>query len=166
MCGVISEPRRCSMILRWWWSNNASRRRQSRAYDPDGGMYLRADPRRDALVLRILGRRRLHQGPHQRLIRRNPVGDCGPLRAVPLLELHTPAPLMIATGEGERGEQALCPQLLKRCWCEREMVEPPLHLRAGQGVVAKVAHGGADGLCDVQGLQHAPDPIDRADLPF
>src|SRR5262252_3339780 len=46
------------------------------------------------------------------------------------------------------------------------MFEPPLHLRTGQGVVAKWAHGGADCLCDEQGLQHAPDPIDRADLPF
>src|SRR5215831_247904 len=116
MCGVISEPRRCSMILRWWWSNNASRRRQSRAYDPDGGMYLRADPRRDPLLLRILRRRRLHQGPHQRLIWRNPVGEHGPLRAVPLMELHTPAPLMIAAREGERGEQALRPQFFERRW--------------------------------------------------
>ena len=36
---------------------------------PREGPRLRAVPWRDALLLRILGRRRLHQGPHQRLIR-------------------------------------------------------------------------------------------------
>src|SRR5262249_20769968 len=140
------------------------RRRQSRAYDPDGGMYLRADPRRDPLLLRILRRRRLHQGPHQRLIWRNPVGEHGPLRAVPLLELHTPAPLMIAAREGERGEQALRPQFLEPRWRDREMFEPPLHLHPAQGLVAKVAHGGADRLCDEQGAQHTPGPKRRANI--
>ena len=77
-------------------------------------MRLRAVPWRDALLLRIPGRRRLHQGPHQRLIRCHPVGEHGPLRAVPLLELHAPTPLMIAAGQGNRWEQALRPQLLER----------------------------------------------------
>src|SRR5262245_44750962 len=88
---------------------------------------LRAVPWRDALLLRILRRRGLHQGPHQRLIRRNPVTDQGPLLAIPLLELHAPAPLMIAAGEAERRDQALHPQRLERLWCDGEMVEPPLH---------------------------------------
>src|SRR2546422_9680555 len=65
----------------------------------------RAGPRRDALLLRILGRRRLHQGPHQRLVRGDPVGDRVPLRAVLVLELHASTPLMIATGEGDWWEQ-------------------------------------------------------------
>src|SRR4030095_10166088 len=63
---------------------------------------LRAVPWRDALLLRILGRRYLHQGPHQHLIGRDPVGDRVPLLPVPLLELHPAAPLMITAGEGER----------------------------------------------------------------
>src|SRR5262249_22689184 len=51
----------------------------------------------DALLLRILGRRRLHQRPHQRLVRRDPVGDRLPLLPVPLLEFHAPAPLRIVS---------------------------------------------------------------------
>src|SRR2546426_7064021 len=82
---------------------------------------LRAGARRDALVLRILGRRRLHQRPHQRLIRCNPVGEHRPLLAIPLLELHAPAPLMIATGQGDRREQPLRPQLLERRGGEGEV---------------------------------------------
>ena len=89
---------------------------------------LRAGPWRDALLLRILRRRRLHQRPHQRLIRRDPVGEQSPLRAVPLLELHPAAPLMITAREGERREQALRPQLLEPGGSQAEVVEPPLHL--------------------------------------
>src|SRR6266705_1316569 len=109
-----------------------------------GGPHLRAGPRRDALVLRILRRCRLDQGPHQRLIRRDPVGDDHPLLAVPLLELDAPAPLMIAAREGERGDQALRSQLLERRGREGEVVEPPLHLRPRQGLVAELAHGTAE----------------------
>src|SRR5215510_5991695 len=57
-----------------------------------GATYLRAVPWRNALLLRILRRRRFHQGPHQGLIRRNPVTDDLPLCPVPLLELHPSAP--------------------------------------------------------------------------
>ena len=131
-----------------------------------GGTRLRAVPRRDALLLRILGRRRLHQGPHQRLIRRDPVGEHRPLRAVPLLELHPSAPLMIAARQAERRDQALRPQLLERRGGEGEVFEPPLHLRARQGLVAEVAHGRAERLRREQAAQHAPDPIRRADIPF
>src|SRR6266571_8869670 len=126
---------------------------------------LRAGPRRDALFLRILGRRR-HQGPHQRLVRGDPVGDRVPLRAVPLLELHASTPLMIATGEGDWWEQALCPQLLERRWREGEVVESPLHLWPRQWLVAKFPHGRAQRLRGENALQHTTYPTCRADITF
>ena len=123
-------------------------------------------PRRDPLLLRILGRRRLDQGPHQRLVRRDPVGEHRPLRAVPLLELHPAAPLMVAARQGERGEQALRSQLLELRGSQGEVFEPPLHLRACQGLVPELAHGRADAFRGEQGAQHAPVPIRRADILF
>src|SRR5712692_10547365 len=131
-----------------------------------GGPHLRADPRCDPLLLRILGRRRLHQGPHQRLVRGDPVSEHGPLRAVPLLELDASTSLMIATGESERGDQALRPHLLERRGWEGEVLEPPLYLRPCQGLVPEFAHGRAEPLRGEQSAQHAPDPIRRADIPF
>ena len=67
---------------------------------------------------------------------------------------------------GERGEQALCSQLLQIRGCEGEVFEPPLHLHAGHGLVAEVAHGRADALRSEQGAQHTPDPRRRADIAF
>ncbi len=46
------------------------------------------------------------------------------------------------------------------------MFESPLHLRAGQGLVAEVAHGRAERLRGEHAVQHAPDPMHRADIPF
>src|SRR5262245_44783818 len=129
-----------------------------------GGTRLRTVPRCDALPLRILGRRCLYQGPHQRLIRPTPVTDAPPLRAVPLLELHGPTPFMIAAGEGERGDQALCPNLLDIGWREGEVLQPPLHLGARQGLVAKVAHGRPERLRGENALQHTTYPTCRADI--
>ena len=65
---------------------------------------------------------------------------------------------MIAAREGDRGEQALRPQLLERRGREGEVVEPPLHLRARQGLVAEVAHGRAQRLRGEQAAQHARHP--------
>jgi len=48
---------------------------------------------------------------------------------------------MIAAREGERREQAFCPQRLERRWRDGEVFEPPLHLRPRQGLIAKLAHG-------------------------
>src|SRR5438093_279198 len=66
----------------------AFHRQSSAFFSSSTSTPLRTSPRRDPLLLRILRRCRLHQGPHQRLIRRNPVTDDSPLRAVPLLEPH------------------------------------------------------------------------------
>src|SRR6516165_2003947 len=79
---------------------------------------------------------------------------------------RTLPPLMIAAREGDRRDQALCPYLFERCRCEAEVFEPPLHLRARQGLVAEVAHGCADLLRREQAAQHARDPKLRADIPF
>ena len=98
---------------------------------------LRAVPRRDALLLRILGRRRLHEGPYQRLIRRDPVTDDPPLCAVPLLEPHAPTPFMIAARQAERRQEALRSPLFEQRGREAEVVEPPLHLRPRQGLVCR-----------------------------
>ena len=46
------------------------------------------------------------------------------------------------------------------------MLQPPLHLCAGEGLVAKVAHGRANGLRREQARQHAPHPKHCADIPF
>ena len=73
---------------------------------------------------------------------------------------------MIAAGQGDRWEQPLRPQLLERRGGEGEVVEPPLHLRTGQGLVAELAHGRADGLCGEHAFQHAQVPIHRADIAF
>ena len=77
-----------------------------------GAVRLWTVPWRDALLLRILRRRCLDQGPYQRLIGRHPVGEHGPLCPVPLLELHASAPLMIAAREGERGNSPSAPSAL------------------------------------------------------
>src|SRR6266705_3091759 len=123
-----------------------------------GGPHLRAGPRRDALVLRILRRCRLDQGPHQRLIRRDPGGDDRPLLAVPLLELDAPAPLMIAAREAKRGDQALCPHLLQICGRKGEVFDSPLHLRAAQGLVSKFPHVCAACLRREQAARADRDP--------
>src|SRR5262245_54899658 len=116
---------------------------------------LRAVPWRDALLLRIFGRRHLHEGLHQGLIRRNPVTDDHRLRTVPLLELYTPASFMIAAGEGNGGDEALCPSLPERRCRDGEVFEPPLHLGTRQWLVPKFAHGPADPLCGVKAFQQA-----------
>ena len=121
-------------------------RRENCGWMSSSSMRLRTVPWRNALFLRILRRRCLYQGPHQHLIRCNPVGEHVPLRAIPLLELHASTSLMIAAGQGERWHQSLCPQLLERRGREAEVLDPPLHLRAGQGLVAEVAHGRAEHL--------------------
>jgi hypothetical protein len=90
-------------------------------------MRLRTGSRCDPLVLRVLRCRLLDQRPHQGLIRRYPVGDNLPLRAVPLQELHAPTPFMIAARQGERWHQGLHLQLPERRR-EGEVVESPLHL--------------------------------------
>src|SRR5262245_30926563 len=131
-----------------------------------GAMRLRAVPRRDALLLRILRRRRLHQGPHQRLICGDPVGDGVPLCAVPLLEFHAPAPLMIAARQAERCDQALRPQFLEPSGGEAEMLESPLHLRPCQGLITEFAHGRAQPLRREHAAQQANEPKLCADIPF
>ena len=73
---------------------------------------------------------------------------------------------MIATGQGERRDQTLRPQRLERRGREAEVFEPPLHLRPGHGLVAEVAHGGADPLRHEQGAQQAKIPSCRADILF
>src|SRR5436190_1724877 len=57
-------------------------------------------------------------------------------------------------------------QLLERCRGEGEVIESPLHLYACQGLVAKFAHGRAQCLRGEEAVQHAPDPVRRADIPF
>src|SRR5438552_2561244 len=63
---------------------------------------------------------------------------------------------MIAAREGERGEQPLRPQRLERCRREAEVVEPPLHLRPRQGLMAEMAHGRAQRLRREQAAQIKP----------
>src|SRR5439155_3119721 len=72
---------------------------------------------------------------------------------------------MIAAGEGERWDQAFCSNLLDIGWRDDEVFKPPLHLRARQGLMAKVAHGRAQRFRREQAAQHPPDPMPRADIP-
>src|SRR5262249_51461235 len=99
-------------------------------------------------------------------IRRNPVGDDRPLRAVPLLELDAPAPLMIAAGEGKRRDQALCPKLLDIGWRDGEVFQPPLHLRSRQRLIPEFSHGPTDRLRGEKARQHAPEPVRGTDITF
>ena len=73
---------------------------------------------------------------------------------------------MITTRQAERRQQALRAHLLEPGGSEAEVLEPPLHLRAGQGLVAEFAHGRAQRLRGEQAAQHAPHPRRRADILF
>ena len=46
------------------------------------------------------------------------------------------------------------------------MLEPPLHLCTGQGLVTEFAHGRAERLRGEHAVQHAPVPRRRANIPF
>src|SRR5262249_42453356 len=77
-----------------------------------------------------------------------------------------PPPLMIAAGQGKRGDKTLRPHLFERCGGEGEVFEPPLHLHPGQGLVAEVAHGRTQRLRDEQAPHHTPHPMRRTDISF
>ena len=61
-------------------------------------LLLGAVARRDALLLRVRGRRLLDDRPHERPVGRDPVGDDVPLLAVPLLEFDGAAALVVRAG--------------------------------------------------------------------
>jgi von Willebrand factor type A domain len=66
----------------------------------------RALPRRDAVLLGILGCRGLDHRPHDLLHGHDPVADRRPLLAVPLLDADRVGALVVGTGELERWRQA------------------------------------------------------------
>src|SRR3954453_15983233 len=78
---------------------------------PFSGLARGAVARRDVLLLGVLGRGGLDQRPQQGPVGLDPVGDDDPLVAVPLLELHRPAALVVGAGALERLHQAAGPEL-------------------------------------------------------
>src|SRR5262245_27459988 len=109
-------------------------------------LLFRAVAHRVAELLRLLDRRGLDLGPDDVAHRRDPVGDDVPLLAVPLLDQHRPAALVVLAGDLDRMREALHADLLEPLLGQVEVLEAPPHLLAGGRLVAVLRHRGADGL--------------------
>src|SRR6266852_8096420 len=109
-------------------------------------LLLRAVAHRVAELLRFLDGRRLDLRPDDVAHRRDPVGDDGPLLAVPLLDQQGAAALVVLTGDLDRVREALHADLLEPLLGEVEVLEAPAHLLAGERLVAELRHRGAEGL--------------------
>src|SRR5262249_36075134 len=82
-------------------------------------------------------------------IRVDPVADRVPLRAVPLLELHRAAALVVRARELDGLEQAERAQLLQARVVDVQVLEAPAHLFTGERALAELRLRDADRL-DVQ----------------
>src|SRR5450755_4252203 len=107
---------------------------------------LRAVARGDALLSRIFGRRGFHHVADQLSVRLNPAADDFPLLAVPLLELHRAAALVVQAGDFQRLDEALGPELLDALLVEVQVFESPANLFAGERLLSVLA------LCSTNGF--------------
>src|SRR5215813_1504018 len=114
---------------------------------------LGAVTRSDPLLLGVSGSRLFDQRPHDRLIRLDPVGDELPLFAVPLLELHGAASLVIHAGNFDRLEQAERAELFQSLFVDVQVLQPPANLLSRQRLLPELGLRGADRL-------RVQDPVD------
>src|SRR5439155_10240291 len=116
-------------------------------------LFLRAVAHRVAELLRLLDGGPLDLRPDDVAHRSDPVGDDVPLLAVPLLDQHGPAALVVLAGDLDRMREALHAELLEPLLGQVEVLEAPAHLLAGERLVAELRHRGADRL----GREHRVD---------
>src|SRR5271165_5633725 len=91
----------------------------------------------------------------QRLIRRQPVRDEAPLLAVPLLDPHPGATLMVGAGQLHWRDKTFESQLLDALVVEIQVFQSPAHLLASERLVAELTLRGANCLDDDRGVDHA-----------
>src|SRR5258705_5699765 len=116
-------------------------------------LLLRAVAHRVAELLALLDRRRLDLRPDDVAHRRDPVGDDGPLLAVPLLDQDGTAPLVVLAGDLDRVREALHADLVEPLLGQVEVLEAPADLLARERLVAVLRHRRSDRL----GRQHRVD---------
>src|SRR5256712_10054029 len=114
---------------------------------------LRAVAPRVADLLALITVCRLDLRPDDVAHRREPVRDAVPLLAVPLMDEHGAAPLVILARHLPRLREALHADLVEALVGEVEVLEAPADLFAGERFVAELRHRGADGL----GREHRVD---------
>src|SRR2546427_12454239 len=107
-------------------------------------LLLRAVAHRVPELLRLLDGRRLDLRPDHVAHRRDPVGDDGPLLAVPLLDQDGTAPLVVLAADLDRMREVLHADLLEPLLGQVQVLEPPAHLLAAQWLVAELRHRRAD----------------------
>src|SRR2546421_3580230 len=117
-------------------------------------LLLRAIARRAAELLALVYGGRLDLRADRVAHDRDPVRHDGPLLAVPLLDQHGTAALVVLAGDLDRMGEALHAHLVQPLLGEVEVLEAPPHLLAGGRLLVAVAgDGGADRL----GRQHRVD---------
>src|ERR1700738_2701003 len=94
----------------------------------------------------------------------DPVGDDVPLLAVPLLDQHRPAALVVLAGHLHRVGEALEPDLVQAGLGEAQVLVAPADLLGGQRLVAVLGHRGPEGLGEVHRVDDTPVVERLADL--
>src|SRR5581483_2618229 len=93
----------------------------------------------------------------------NPVADRHPLLAVPLLEAHRAATLVIRARQLDRLQQTERAELFQAMVVDREILEAPADLLAGERALAKLGLRGSNRLDVEDPVLDAQVVIDRAE---
>src|SRR5262245_18187861 len=83
----------------------------------------------------VLGCDRLELGADDVAHDRDPTGDRGPAAAIPLLEHDGPGALVVFAGDRDRMDEAPHAELVDPLLGEAQVLEPPAHLLASDGLV-------------------------------
>src|SRR5262249_40407553 len=84
----------------------------------------------------------------------DPTRDRSPAAAIPLLEHDGPGALVVLAGHLDRMDEAPHAKLVEPLLGEAQVLEPPAHLLASDGLVSILRHGDADRLDVVHGADH------------